>query len=65
MPEIFPRLHFGLLHGEACELSRLRHRRNQEAMPLQILAYLVVLFFERPYPKPNTVARLKSKFGPP
>jgi len=36
-------------------------RRAQESMPLpKFLQYLVILRFERRYPKQNTVAHLKS-----
>jgi len=35
-------------------------------MPAKFLAYLVILCFESQCPKPNTVARLKSKcLAPP
>jgi len=51
--EIF--LHFGNLCNEVATGAK-------GAMPPQFLAYLVVLRFERRCPKPNTVARLKSKY---
>ena len=55
--------------AEPAMLQLQPYRRSQGvgqgAMRPRFVAYLVVLYCDRPCPKQNTVARLKSKYSPP